>query len=129
MRDMPPIHPGAILLEAFFRPVGISHYRLAKDLSGPAMRIGKICNGKRGIRADSTLRLAHCFGTTVAFWTGRQTLYDTELVKMYLGDRLVKAVRVLVQVMVSPDTTASPGCSSQWLNWVSGCRVLVRRKA
>jgi antitoxin HigA-1 len=95
MRDFPPIHPGEILLEEFIRPLGISQYRLAKDISVPAMRISKICNSKSGISADTALRLARYFGTSVEFWTGIQTHYDTELVKMELGDRLEKEVKVL----------------------------------
>jgi antitoxin HigA-1 len=95
MRDFPPIHPGEVLLEEFLKPMGISRYRLAKDISVPAMRISKICNGKCGISADTALRLARYFGTTVEFWTGFQTHYDTELVKMQLGDRLVKEVKIL----------------------------------
>ena len=61
MRDFPPIHPGEILLEEFLKPMGISQYRLAKEIGVPAMRISKIVRGKRGISADTALRLAHYF--------------------------------------------------------------------
>ncbi len=98
MRDFPPIHPGEILLEEFLKPMGISQYRLAKDINVPAMRISKICNGKSGISADTALRLARYFSTSVEFWTGIQTHYDTETVKMNLGDRLEKEVKVLERV-------------------------------
>jgi antitoxin HigA-1 len=98
MRDFPPIHPGEVLLEEFLKPMGISRYRLTKDISVPAMWISKICNGKCGISADTALRLARYFGTMVEFWTGLQTHYDTELVKMQLGDQLVKEVKILDQV-------------------------------
>ncbi len=98
MRDFPPIHPGEILLEEFLKPMGISQYRLAKDISVPAMRISKICNHKSGISADTALRLSRYFGTSVEFWTGIQTHYDTERVKMSLGDRLEKEVKVLERV-------------------------------
>lgn len=77
--------------------MGISQYRLAKDISVPAMRISKICNGNSGISADTALRLARYFGTSVEFWTGIQTHYDTERVKMDLGNRLEKEVKVLEQ--------------------------------
>nr|WP_269433866.1 HigA family addiction module antitoxin [Desulfosarcina widdelii] len=70
-----------MLLEEFLKPMGISQYRLAKDISVPAMRINKICNGQRGISADTALRLARHFRTSVEFWTGIQTHYDTELIK------------------------------------------------
>jgi len=92
MRDFPPTHPGEILLEEFLKPMGISQYRLAKDISVPAMRINKIVRGERGISADSALRLARYFGMSVDFWTGIQIHYDTEVAKMTLGDRLEKEV-------------------------------------
>ncbi len=95
MRDFPPIHPGEILFEEFLKPMGISQYRLAKDIGVPAMRINKIVHGERGISADTALRLARYFGMSVEFWTGIQTHYDTEMAKMSLADRLEKEVRVL----------------------------------
>lgn len=98
MRDFPPIHPGEILLEEFLKPMAISQYRLAKDISVPAMRISKICNCRSGISADTALRLARYFGTSVEFWTGIQTHYETERVKMELGGRLEKEVKVLDRV-------------------------------
>jgi len=99
MRDFPPIHPGEILLEEFLKPMGISQYRLAKDINVPAMRINKICKKNAGISADTALRLARYFGTSVEFWTGIQSHYDTERVKMNLGDRLEKEVKVLERVV------------------------------
>lgn len=97
MRNFPPAPPGEILLEEFLKPMGISQYRLAQDISVPAMRINKICRGERGISADTALRLARYFGTSVEFWTGIQAHYDTETAKMNLGDRLEKEVKVLHQ--------------------------------
>ena len=81
MRDVPPVHPGEILFEEFLKPMGISRYQLAKDISVPAMRIRKICNSRSGISADTALRLAHYFGTAVEYWTGIQTHYGTECAK------------------------------------------------
>ena len=95
MRNFPPIHPGEILLEEFLKPLGISQYRLAKDISVPSMRISKICHEQCGISADTALRLARYFGTSVEFWSGIQAHFDTERAKMELGDRLEKEVRVL----------------------------------
>jgi len=95
MRDFPPTHPGEILLEEFLKPMGISQYRLAKDIGVPAMRISKIVRGERGISADTAIRLARYFDMSVEFWTGIQTHYDTELAKMELADRLEKEVKVL----------------------------------
>ncbi len=94
MRDYPPIHPGEILLEEFLKPMGISQYRLAKDIGVPAMRINKIVRGERGISADTALRLARYFGMSVEFWTGIQTHYEVEMAKMALADRLEKEVNV-----------------------------------
>ncbi|VAW42426.1 Antitoxin HigA [hydrothermal vent metagenome] len=93
MRDFPPTHPGEILLEEFLRPMEISQYRLAKDINVPAMRINKICRRQRGISADTALRLARYFGTSVELWTGIQSHYDTEFAKMALGDRLKNEVK------------------------------------
>lgn len=97
MRDFPPTHPGEILLEEFLKPMGISQYRLARDISIPVMRISKICRGLRGISADTALRLARYFGTSIEFWSGIQSHYDTETAKINLGDRLKKEVKVLHQ--------------------------------
>ena len=98
MRDYPPIHPGEILQEEFLKPMGISQYRLAKDIGVPAMRINKIIRGERGISADTALRLARYFGMSVEFWTGIQTHYDIEKAKMALADRLIKEVKVFAAV-------------------------------
>ena len=98
MRNFPPIHPGEILREEFLKPMGLTQYRLAVDINVPAMRISKICNEKSGISADTALRLARYFGTSVEFWTGIQAHYDTECTRMKLGDRLQKEVKVLKQV-------------------------------
>ena len=99
MRDFPPTHPGEILAEEFLKPMGISQYRLAKDIGVPAMRINKIVRGERGISADTALRLARYFGMSVEFWTGIQTHYDTEKAKMALADRLEKEVKILSPVI------------------------------
>jgi addiction module HigA family antidote len=94
---MAPIHPGEILLEEFLKPLGISQYRLAKDLSVPARRINEIVLGKRSITADTALRLSRCFGTTEKFWLNLQARYDLEIEKDRLGDRLKKEVHVLAK--------------------------------
>lgn len=97
MREYPPIHPGEILLEEFLKPMGISQYRLAKDIGVPPMRISKIVNGQRAISADTALRLARYFNMTVEFWTGIQTHYEVEKAKMVLSNRLEKEVKVYAQ--------------------------------
>ena len=92
MREYPPIHPGEILQEEFIKPLGMSQYRLAKDIGVPPMRINKIVHGERGISTDTALRLARYFGVSVEFWTGIQTHYEVEMAKMSLADRL-KGIR------------------------------------
>lgn len=98
MRAYPPIHPGKILLEEFLQPMGISQYRLAKDIGVPVMRINKIVRGEYGISADTALRLARYFSMSVQFWTGIQTHYEVEVAKIALADRLEKEVKVLAPV-------------------------------
>jgi addiction module HigA family antidote len=95
VREIPPIHPGEILLEEYLNPMGISQYRLAKDISVDPRRINEIVHGQRSITADTALRLARYFGTSERFWLNLQSRYDLELQKMELGDRLEKEVKVL----------------------------------
>lgn len=93
-RSLRPVHPGEILLEEFLKPMGISQYRLAKDVTVPPRRINEIVHGKRSISADTALRLARYFGTSDGFWLNLQSRYDLELGKDKLGDRLNREVRV-----------------------------------
>ncbi len=95
-RKPAPVHPGEILLEEFLAPMGISQYRLAKDISVPPRRINEIVHGQRSITADTALRLARFFGTTDRFWLNLQMRYDLELAKDRLGDRLDQEVTALV---------------------------------
>jgi addiction module HigA family antidote len=89
---LPPIHPGEILLEEFLEPMGLSQYRLSKDITVPPRRINEIVLGKRAITADTALRLARYFGTTELFWLNLQSHFDLEVQRDRLGDRLVKEV-------------------------------------
>ena len=95
MKKMEPIHPGEVLREEFLDPMGISQYRLAKDTSVPARRINEIVHGKRGITADTALRLGRYFGTSAQFWLNLQDHFDLEVQRDNIGDRLEKEVRVL----------------------------------
>ena len=83
-----PVHPGEILLEEFLVPMGLSQYRLAKDISVPPRRINEIVHGQRSITANTALRLSRYFGTSERFWLNLQTGYDLEVEKDRLGDRL-----------------------------------------
>ena len=97
-RRMAPIHPGEILLKEFLEPMGISQYRLAKDISIPPRRINEIVHGRRAITADTALRLARYFGTSERFWLNLQTRYDLEVVKDRLKGRLEREVTQLRRV-------------------------------
>jgi addiction module HigA family antidote len=90
----PPIHPGELLFEEFLEPMELSQYRLAKDISVPARRINEIVHGKRGITADTALRLARYFDTSERFWMNLQMRYDLEVEKGRLRGRLAKEVAV-----------------------------------
>ena len=94
-KKAPPIHPGEILLEEYLEPLGISQYRLAKEISVPPRRINEIVHGKRSISADTALRLARYFGTSERFWLNLQTHYDLEVEKDRLAGRLEAEVTVL----------------------------------
>jgi addiction module HigA family antidote len=83
-----PLHPGEVLLEDYLEPMGISQYRLAKDISVPPRRINEIVHGKRSVTADTALRLARYFGTSDRFWLNLQTSYDLDVERDKLGDRL-----------------------------------------
>ena len=94
-KKLKPIHPGEILLEDFLKPMGISQYRLAKDISVPARRINEIVQGKRSITADTALRLALFFGTSPEVWINLQTHYELEIAKDSLNGKLLKEVKRL----------------------------------
>jgi addiction module HigA family antidote len=91
---LPPIHPGEILMEEFLKPMGISQYRLAKDINVPPRRINEIVHGNRAITPGSALRLSRYFGMSERFWINLQARYDLEVEKDRLLDRLEKEVRV-----------------------------------
>ncbi len=73
------LHPGEVLLEEFIKPLGISQYKLAKDIDVSQMKISGIVNKKRGITIDTALRFSKYFGTSVEFWLGLQNDYDVDM--------------------------------------------------
>ncbi len=85
-KRMNPIHPGEVLKEDFMEPLGVTAYRLAKDLGVTAIRIGEIVRGKRGITADTAVRLAAYFGTDAQSWMNLQTHFDLEMARDSLAD-------------------------------------------
>ena len=93
-REMPPVHPGEVLLEDFLKPMNITQYRLAKSIGVPQRRIGEIVAGKRAITADTALRLARFFGTDPQSWMNLQSHYDLVIAEQSLSDRLDREILV-----------------------------------
>jgi antitoxin HigA-1 len=85
MKNLPNIHPGQVLLEEFLTPMNISQNALARAASVPPRRINEIVLGKRGISADTAVRLARVFGTSERFWLGLQIDYDLEEARVVIG--------------------------------------------
>ena len=92
------ITPGEILAEEFLKPMGLSQYRLAKDIHVPARRINEIVKGQRAITADSALRLGRYFKMSAQFWLNLQSHYDLEVMKKQLGRKLEQEVKEMVTV-------------------------------
>ena len=93
-KKLDPIHPGEVLLADFLEPLDVSQYRLAHSISVPPRRINEIVHGKRGVTADTALRLARFFGTSAQFWLNLQARYDLESERDRLGVRLKSEVEV-----------------------------------
>ena len=89
-----PVHPGAILRREFLEPMGITAYRLARDIGVPPNRVTEILNGKRAMTADTALRLSRYFGTSAGFWMNLQVRHDLERATSRLGRRLQKEVKI-----------------------------------
>ncbi len=89
-RKLKPVSPGEMLAEEFLKPLGMSNYRLAKQIGVPAQRIGEILAGKRGITADTDLRLCRFFSLADGWWLRLQADYDTEIAKTALAKTLAK---------------------------------------
>jgi len=96
-KELSPIHPGEVLLEDFLKPLGLSQYRLAKDIGVTPIRISQIINGKRSITVDTAMRFGRYFGTSADVWLGLQTDYDLESAKDQ-EERIKQEVKVLVPV-------------------------------
>jgi antitoxin HigA-1 len=90
MSKLNPVTPGEILLEEFLKPMGISQYRLAKEIGVPAQRISEIVSGKRAITADTDLRLCRFFGLSNGYWLRAQAAHDTEAAGRKMGPVLSK---------------------------------------
>ena len=90
MRKLKPITPGELLVEEFLKPMGITQYRLAKEIGVPAQRIGEIVAGRRTITADTDLRLCRFFGLSNGYWLRAQAMHDTEVAEKSLGTKLAR---------------------------------------
>jgi addiction module HigA family antidote len=87
-RKLPPVTPGELLWEEFLVPMGITKYRLAKEIHVPAQRIGDIVAGRRSITADTDLRLCRFFGLSDGYWLRAQVAHDTEVARDALADEI-----------------------------------------
>ena len=90
MRRLKPITPGELLREEFLIPMGLSQYRLAKEIAVPAQRIGEIVAGRRAVTADTDLRLCRFFGLSNGYWLRAQAAHDTEVAEAALSKTLAK---------------------------------------
>lgn len=98
-KKLRPVHPGEVLLEEFIKPMHISQNRLALNIGVPPRRINEIALKKRGVTADTALRLAKFFGTSAEFWLGLQSQYDLDVTAEELGERLNQEVRAYVNAV------------------------------
>ena len=106
MKKLKPVTPGAILLEEFLKPMGISQYRLAKEINVPAQRINEIIKGKRSITADTDLRLCRFFSLSNGYWLRAQTAYDTEVAERKLKNTIMKITPFAAQQSAPPPVTS-----------------------
>ena len=102
MDRLPPIHPGEVLLEDFMNPLGLTQYRVAKDVGVSPLRISQIVRGQRAISADTALRLARYFSTSPAVWLRLQARYDLEVAEELMAERIQREVRVLAMDRLIP---------------------------
>jgi addiction module HigA family antidote len=92
-KKLPPIHPGEILLEDFIKPLGLTMNKVALDLRVPVTRIGEIVHGRRGVTADTALRLGRYFTISPRFWLNAQAAYDLEVAEDALAEQVEREVR------------------------------------
>ena len=97
-REIQPVHPGEILLEEFLKPMGLSQNRLALSIGVHPRRINEIVLGKRGITADTALRLAKFFGTSPELWLGLQKDYELDVAMDEMGERINREVHTYASI-------------------------------
>ena len=91
-RDFPPVHPGEQLREEFMKPLGLSAYRLAKDIDVPVSRVQDLVAERRTVTGDTALRLARYFGTSPEFWLNLQRDFDLETAEIEVGEKITATV-------------------------------------
>lgn len=94
---LPPIHPGEVLMEDFMKPLGMSQYRLAKDIGVTPIRISQIVHGQRSVTVDTAMRLARYFGTSAGVWLRLQVRYDLEVAEQELSEKINQEVKIYDQ--------------------------------
>lgn len=107
-RDIEPVHPGEILREEFLAEFKLSQYALAKSINVPAPRVNAIVLGKRGITADTALRLGGFFENSPQFWLNLQSHYDLEVAEAESGEEIDRAVAVGVEELLSKRKDSRP---------------------
>lgn len=90
MYKLKPVTPGELLREEFLLPMGLSQYRLAKEIGVPAQRIGEIVAGRRAVTADTDLRICRFFGLSNGYWLRAQAAYDVEVAEEALAEELLR---------------------------------------
>ena len=108
MSKLKPVTPGEILLEEFLKPMGLSQYRLAKEIDVPAQRISEIVAGKRAVTADTDLRLCRFFGLSYGYWLRAQVAHDTEVAERKLG-HVLRKIRPWTTVVAQQDSRTGLG--------------------
>ncbi len=107
MSRLKPITPGELLLEEFLKPMGVSQYRLAKEIGVPAQRISEIVMGKRSITADTDLRLCRFFGLSNGYWMRAQAAHDTEVAERKMG-AILSNIKPWTGVAAQPSASGDP---------------------
>lgn len=110
-RRLEPIHPGEILEEDFMRPLGLSANAIAKRIDVPVTRISEMVRGRRGVTADTALRLARFFGTSPELWLGLQAEYDLRVARREIGDSVESRIVPMKRAAGGSD---EPGAASRW---------------
>ena len=92
-KKLAPVHPGEVLHEEFLAPLGLSQYRLAKEIHVPLRRINEIVLGRRGVSADTALRLGRFFNTTAQFWLNLQSHYELDTARLASESAILRTIR------------------------------------